>query len=48
MVPVQFLVCDPENKIKFVKNGGLQDVAPTLLKILGLPAPKEMMGKTSV
>ncbi len=48
MNPVQFLVIDPENKIKKAKNGGLQDVAPTVLKILGLPQPKEMTGKALV
>lgn len=42
--PVIFLVADPEGKIKRVKNGGLADVAPTLLKLLDLPQPKEMTG----
>jgi len=48
MNPVPFLVIDPDGKIKKVKNGGLSDVAPTVLKILGLPAPKEMTGKSLV
>jgi 2,3-bisphosphoglycerate-independent phosphoglycerate mutase len=48
MNPVQFLVIDPENKIKKAKNGGLQDVAPTVLKILDLKPPKEMTGKALV
>jgi len=48
MNPVMFLVVDPENKIKSVKNGGLSDVSPTLLKILGLPKPKEMTGKSLI
>ncbi len=48
MNPVQFLVMDPERKIKSVKNGGLADVAPTLLKLLDLKPPKEMTGKALV
>ncbi|MFH0820826.1 MAG: 2,3-bisphosphoglycerate-independent phosphoglycerate mutase [Candidatus Peregrinibacteria bacterium] len=43
--PVIFLVADPAGKIIHVKNGGLQDVAPTILKLLDLPKPKEMTGK---
>ncbi len=42
MNPVIFLAADPENKIKSVKNGGLCQIAPTILKILGLPKPVEM------
>jgi 2,3-bisphosphoglycerate-independent phosphoglycerate mutase len=48
MNPVQFLVIDPDGKIKSVKNGGLRDVAPTLLKILGLDKPKEMTGEVLI
>lgn len=48
MNPVIFLTADPENKIKEVKNGGLADIAPTILKILGLPQPKEMTGRPLV
>jgi 2,3-bisphosphoglycerate-independent phosphoglycerate mutase len=48
MNPVQFLVIDSEDKIKSVKNGGLQDVAPTVLKLLDLPKPKEMTGESLV
>ncbi len=32
-------------KAKAVDGGALQDVAPTLLKIMGLPQPSEMAGK---
>jgi 2,3-bisphosphoglycerate-independent phosphoglycerate mutase len=45
MNPVMFLVADVDGKIKNVKNGGLADVAPTMLKILGLKQPAEMTGK---
>jgi len=44
MNPVMFLVADADGKIKNVKNGGLADIAPTMLKILGLKQPKEMTG----
>ena len=46
--PVIFLVADPENKIKTVKNGGLADIAPTILELLDLSAPKEMTGKVLI
>jgi len=45
MNPVILLIADPKTKFKKVDEGGLADVAPTLLKILGLPKPKEMTGK---
>jgi len=32
-------------KAKAVDGGALQDVAPTLLKMMGLPQPPEMTGK---
>ena len=34
--------------IKKLKNGGLADVAPTILKLLGLKQPKEMTGKSLI
>jgi 2,3-bisphosphoglycerate-independent phosphoglycerate mutase len=48
MNPVIFLVADVEGKIKNVNNGGLADIAPTMLKILGLPQPSEMTGQTLI
>ena len=48
MNPVILLVADPEKKIQSVRNGGLADVAPTLLKILGLPKPEEMTGESLI
>ena len=48
MNPVILLIADPEKKIKQVRDGGLADVAPTLLKILGLPQPEEMTGKSLI
>ncbi|WP_321333795.1 2,3-bisphosphoglycerate-independent phosphoglycerate mutase [uncultured Bacteroides sp.] len=37
-----------ENKEAGVGNGRLADVAPTILKIMGLEAPKEMTGKVLI
>lgn len=48
MNPVILLIADPQKKIKKVKDGGLADVSPTLLKILGLPQPKEMTGTSLI
>ncbi|MBN2087383.1 2,3-bisphosphoglycerate-independent phosphoglycerate mutase [Candidatus Peregrinibacteria bacterium] len=42
MNPVILLIADPENKIKSVKNGGLCQIAPTILELIGLPKPEEM------
>ena len=39
--PVYFIVCDDCYQLK---NGGLKDVAPTVLDILGIDIPKEMTG----
>jgi len=40
------LVSDPA--MKRIKNGGLSDVAPTILKLLGLRQPPEMTGKSLI
>jgi len=48
MSPVIFLAADPEDKIKNLKSGGLMDIAPTILKALGLPRPKEMQGHSLI
>ncbi|MCU0679967.1 MAG: 2,3-bisphosphoglycerate-independent phosphoglycerate mutase [Planctomycetes bacterium] len=45
-VPVILVSEDPKlKKAKIIKNVGLKDVAPTILKIMGLKASKEMDGK---
>ena len=41
--PVNFIYVG--NETKPLHNGGLADIAPTMLKILGLPQPAEMTGK---
>ncbi len=48
MNPVMFLACDPEEKIKSVHDGGLADVAPTVLKLLEIDPPEEMTGKSLI
>jgi 2,3-bisphosphoglycerate-independent phosphoglycerate mutase len=40
--PVPFIVIDKE--VFEVKDGRLADIAPTVLKIMGIPAPEEMTG----
>jgi 2,3-bisphosphoglycerate-independent phosphoglycerate mutase len=42
-VPV--ILVDHADKITLRANGALCDVAPTILKMMGLPQPKEMTGK---
>ena len=39
---VPFIICD--DKLKLVSGGKLGDIAPTILKIMDLPIPKEMTG----
>lgn len=48
MNPVILLVADSDKRISSVNDGGLSDVAPTLLKILGLPKPEEMTGESLI
>ena len=43
--PVPFLVAGVENA-KLREGGVLADIAPTMLKIMGLPQPEEMTGKS--
>lgn len=39
------LVTDDAKSISLRRDGALQDIAPTILAMLGLPQPKEMTGK---
>lgn len=48
MSPVMFLAVDPEGIIKETRDGGLCDIAPTILKILNLPKPDEMTGESLI
>ena len=46
---VPFIVVDPSDKIKGLKDGGkLADISPTLLDVLGLEQPVEMSGKSLI
>jgi 2,3-bisphosphoglycerate-independent phosphoglycerate mutase len=44
--PVPFIVCDKTFKGTLRAGGALEDVAPTMLELLGLPQPAEMTGKS--
>jgi 2,3-bisphosphoglycerate-independent phosphoglycerate mutase len=48
MNPVILLIADPAKRVEKVRDGGLADVAPTLLNILGLPKPEEMTGESLI
>jgi len=45
--PVPLIVVSEKyKKAKLAKNGGLKNVAPTVLKIMGIKKPKEMTSKS--
>ncbi len=45
--PVRLILVDDTRRDAVLKEGGkLADIAPTMLKILGLPQPKEMTGES--
>ena len=41
--PVPFIVVDDD--VRSVRNGILADIAPTILKLMGIPQPEVMTGK---
>ncbi len=43
--PVPFVLVTEDDKLQLRPGGSLQDIAPTLLAILGLPQPEEMTGR---
>jgi 2,3-bisphosphoglycerate-independent phosphoglycerate mutase len=43
--PVPFILLTDDPKLQLRPNGALQDIAPTLLGVLGLAQPAEMTGK---
>jgi 2,3-bisphosphoglycerate-independent phosphoglycerate mutase len=43
--PVPFVLLTDDAKLQLRPNGALQDIAPTLLGVLGLTQPAEMTGK---
>ena len=46
--PVPFVLISEKLKNKKLKKGGLRDVSPTILNILGIKKPKEMTGKSLI
>jgi len=44
--PVPFILCDPEFKGTLREGGSLEDVAPTMLELLGIEIPPEMTGRS--
>ncbi len=44
--PVPFILCDPEFKGTLREGGSLEDVAPTMLELLGIEKPPEMTGRS--
>lgn len=44
--PVQFIVVD--NDVKKVRDGRLCDIAPTILKLMDIPQPEDMTGKSLI
>jgi 2,3-bisphosphoglycerate-independent phosphoglycerate mutase len=43
--PVPLIVVDEELKSRHLRSGTAIDVAPTILKLLGIPQPPEMTGR---
>ena len=48
MNPVMFLAADPNSTIQKTHDGGLCNIAPTILKLLDLPKPDEMTGESPI
>jgi 2,3-bisphosphoglycerate-independent phosphoglycerate mutase len=46
MNPVPVCIISTEKEMTNIKNGILADIAPTILKIMGITIPHEMLGKT--
>lgn len=47
--PVPFILVDPRLKgIKLREGGALEDIAPTMLQLLGIPQPEEMTGRSLI
>ncbi len=43
--PVPFVLATDDNRLELRPGGALQDIAPTLLGVLGVPQPAEMTGR---
>ena len=44
--PVPFILCDPRFTASLRSNGALEDIAPTMLALLGIQPPDEMTGRS--
>ncbi|HZS08432.1 MAG TPA: 2,3-bisphosphoglycerate-independent phosphoglycerate mutase [Blastocatellia bacterium] len=44
--PVPFILCDADFKGTLRQSGALEDIAPTILQLLGVEQPAEMTGKS--
>src|SRR5262245_55030340 len=43
--PVPFILCDPEFNGSLREGGSIEDIAPTMLEMLGIAKPEEMTGR---
>ncbi len=48
MNPVPVVMANPPGWVKGLRNGRLADVAPTVLRLLGLPRPEQMTGQSLI
>jgi 2,3-bisphosphoglycerate-independent phosphoglycerate mutase len=46
--PVPFVFIDPDNRTAELREGILADLAPTILQLLGVPAPEAMTGQSLI
>ncbi len=46
--PVPFILCDSDFKGSLRDSGALEDIAPTMLDILGVEKPREMTGRSLI
>jgi len=46
--PVPFLLIDNNRKNASLREGGLSDVAPTILNLMGIEKPAEMTGQSLI
>ncbi len=46
--PVPLILVSPTQKFRLKNNGGLKDIAPTILDIMSIAKPKDMTGETLI
>ncbi|MGE0133010.1 MAG: 2,3-bisphosphoglycerate-independent phosphoglycerate mutase [Blastocatellales bacterium] len=44
--PIPFILCDSEFKGNLREGGSLEDIAPTIIELLGIEKPEEMTGRS--